>query len=126
MASSTRVGSRSSELRMRSYSASVSPSARWRSGEEAGGDTAGDRFEDPQSVLGPGERVDGVLGVGHQPEDVARLVAHAGDVVARPVGVLARGVAQQHLTLILQARELIVGGVVPARGVLGGDREPLT
>src|SRR4051795_8623896 len=84
MASSTWLGARPSLSQTRAYSASVRPSATASSSD--GADKA-HRAEDQQAVVGAGERVDGVLGVGHEPEDVARLVAHAGDVVGRAVVV---------------------------------------
>ena len=52
----------------------------------------------------PRQRVDRVLGVGHQAEHVAALVAHAGDVVQRAVEVLAGRVAQHHLAALPPAR----------------------
>ena len=47
------------------------------------------------------ERVDGVLGVGHQADDVARVVRDARDVARRPVEAVARRIAQDHLALCL-------------------------
>ena len=58
------------------------------SDEDAAGDMASQRLEDLQTVDRPRERVDGVLGVRHQAEHVARVVAHPGDVVLGSVRVL--------------------------------------
>ena len=44
------------------------------------------RLEELGSVGRAGERVDGVLGVGHQAEHVLARVGHARDVVQRPFG----------------------------------------
>src|SRR6266480_1170948 len=49
----------------------------------SGGNRHRQGLEQRQSVRRAGERVDGVLGMGHQPEDVAVLVRHAGDVLLR-------------------------------------------
>ena len=54
---------------IRSYSASVSPSSRWRAHHAA---TSAADAEQLQPVGGAGQRVDRVLGVRHQPDDVAR------------------------------------------------------
>ena len=95
---------------MRSYSASVRPSSRCGavSGAAHGDRRDGERerLEQPAAVGGAGERVDRVLGVRHQPEHVALLVAHARDVVLRAVGVLPGRVAEHHL---LRRRELLRG-----------------
>src|SRR3954449_10242022 len=91
-ASSTSLGSRSIFAQMSSNSASVSPSASARSTVRMG-----HREEDLQAVGRAGERIDGVLGVRHEPEDVAGLVADAGDVVRRAVGVCVLRVAQEDL-----------------------------
>src|ERR1700755_2608363 len=92
IASSTWFGARPSLSRTSAYSLSVSPSA--RASSSVGADKA-HRPEDQQAVVGARERVDGVLGMGHEPEDVARLVADARDVPGRPVVV--RGVAEDDL-----------------------------
>src|SRR5436305_2945825 len=117
MASSTSPGSRSSNSTIRSYSESVSPSWRWRLDGDAVGDMGGDRFEDPQPVDRAGQGVHSVLGVRHQPEDVPLLVADAGDVVLRSVGILTRRVAENHMYGLR--------GVEPSRGVLDRDREAI-
>src|ERR1044072_5635741 len=93
-ASSTSLGSRPIFAQMRSNSLEVSPSASARSTVRMG-----HREEDLQPVVGPGQRVDGVLGMRHEPEDVAGVVAHARDVVRRPVGVGAGGVTQENLVM---------------------------
>src|SRR4051812_3655800 len=119
MASSTSLGSRPSRSTMRAYSAGVSPSSTARAacpgerlgvaGEDAAsgtvlgtGLTRGQRqprrdatsaFEQLETVGAAGQRVDRVLGVRHQPDNVARGVADPGDVVLRAVGVLAGRVA---------------------------------
>ena len=49
--------------------------------------------------------VDGVLRMGHQAEYVSALVAHARDVVHRPVEVLAGGVAQHELARAVHPRQ---------------------
>src|SRR5688500_16116397 len=98
MASSTWLGGRPSFSTMSSYSAAVSPSAR-ASPTPGSAAVSGTRrhpregLEDCQPVLGAGERVDGVLGVGHETEHVAGLVGHAGDVVLGAVGVVPGRVA---------------------------------
>ena len=76
-----------------SYSASVSPSSRCAAprrhgAHAAAGEPAADSNSRPPSAE-PRERVHGVLGVRHQAHHVARLVAHAGDVVGGAVRVLA-------------------------------------
>src|SRR4051794_40225090 len=103
MASSTSLGSRPSLSRINANSASVRPSSRWRpatvSGVDEPGDMLADRLEEAQPVARSGQRIDRVLGVGHQAEDVAGLIDHAGDVVERAVGVVAGGVAERDLPL---------------------------
>src|SRR3954449_8204305 len=87
IASSTWLGGRSSFSTISSYSASVSPSARastgpgscWVSDGNQRLDVLAHRGEELEAVVGAGQRVDGVLGVRHQAEDVARRVAHARD-----------------------------------------------
>src|SRR4051794_4292390 len=108
-ASSTSLGSRSSSSRMSWNSASVSPSALACSTVGMG-----HRGEDLQAVDRPGERVDGVLGMGHEPEDVAVLVAHAGDVVRRAVGVAVMGVAQEDPPVCFEALQIVRWRVVAA------------
>src|SRR3954447_24242036 len=109
IASSTSLGGRPSRSRMPSYSASVSPSSRACSSPGSDSDVLlevlMDRGEDLQAVDRAGERIDGVLGMGHEPEDVARRVAHAGDVAQRAVGVVAGRVAEQDLPARLELVE---------------------
>src|SRR5919198_1258964 len=119
IASSTSFGGRPSRSRMPSYSASVSPSSRacsrpGSSDSDVPLEVLMDGGEDLQAVDRAGERVDGVLGMGHEAEDVARGAAHAGDVAQRAVGVLAGRVAQQDLTVGFQLVERLLGRVVAA------------
>src|SRR4051812_13448624 len=113
IASSTWLGARPSFSQTSAYSASVRPRAtassspggdiavtRSRGRPDAlGRDVAGwdkaHRPEDDQAVLRPRERVHRVLGMRHEPEDVARLVADAGDVARR--AVMIGRIAQDHL-----------------------------
>src|SRR5947209_744571 len=140
IASSVIAGSRLSPATISSYSASVRPSSRWVAGaawgaigaeltpasdERAVGDVSADGLEDRQPAGRARQRVHRVLGMRHEPEDVALLVADAGDVVERSVGILAGGVAQQHLLGVQDPRQLLVGRVVATGGVLDGDRQPL-
>src|SRR3954471_9328029 len=106
IASSTWLGARPSLSRIRSYSARVRPSATASSTPgsvpASGGDAPihrlGHRREDRKAVgRDAGERVDGVLGVGHEPEHVALRVADAGDVAQRPVRVRVGRIAQHDL-----------------------------
>src|SRR3954453_5028520 len=121
MASSTSLRSRPSLSQMSSYSASVRPSSRWRpvtaSGVDEPGDMLRNRLEEFEAVVRARERVDGVLGMGHEPEDVARLVDHAGDVVERAVRVLSRGVAEHDLLLGHHLLEHLRRGVPAPGGV---------
>src|SRR3989440_2658273 len=118
IASSTALGSRSSFSQISSYSASVSPSSRCRLMAVSDGNGGRQGLEQPQSVGRARERVDGVLGVGHQPEHVAGLVGHGGDVLLGAVGIVAGGVAQDDV------------GALRRRGVAAGgglhrEREPV-
>src|SRR5580704_17383747 len=125
IASSTSPGARPSRSMIRAYSPSVSPSCRYRSSsEDVLLDMGSHRLEDPPAIRRPGQRIDRVLGVPHQTEDVPGLVAHPGDVAQRAVRVVPGRVAQQHLTGRLQPVELVVGGVVAAGRVLDRDRQP--
>ena len=81
-------------------------------------------FEHAQPVRGPGQRVDRVLGVRHQPEHVAGRVADPGDVADRAVGVVALGVAVGDLAACLELVEQRLRRVVAAFAVLHRDREP--
>src|SRR4051794_8215013 len=107
---------------MSAYSPGVRPSSTAReawSGRDGALKAVGHGFEDLEAVRAPGQRVDRVLGVGHEAEDVALGVDHARDVVHRPVGVLARRVAEDDLL----GWELACRRVEAAGGVLDGDRE---
>src|SRR5919107_1093526 len=106
IASSTWLGARPSLSRISSYSARVSPSATASSTPgstpASGGDAPihrlGHRREDRKAVRrDAGELVDGVLGMGHQTEDVALWIADARDVAQRAVGIRAGRVAQDDL-----------------------------
>src|SRR4051812_19710350 len=110
IASSTWLGARPSLSQTSRYSSSVRPRA---SASSSAGSNAGmrHRAEDHETVVGARERVDRVLGVGHEPEDVALLVAHAGDVALG--AVVVDGVAQDHLAAVLQRVEV---GRVEAAG----------
>src|SRR3954471_11673446 len=108
MASSTWLGARPSLSQTRAYSARVRPRATASSteGRRSADTFAQDRLEQVQAVGRAGERVDRVLRVGHQPDDVAGLVAHARDVVLGAVGVLPGGVAQHDLGRVEALREV--------------------
>src|SRR5579884_3931144 len=93
MASSTSPGSRPSRSTISSYSKSLRPSWRCLDGDVLV-DMCSHRLEDLQPIDRAGESVDRVLGMWHQAEHVAGLVAYPGDVVLRAVRVLARGVAE--------------------------------
>ena len=95
---------------------SLAPTARWRP-------RRGGRLEQLQAVGRAGQRVDGVLGMRHQADDVAALVADAGDVVERAVGVVARCVAEDDPALGLELGEHLRRGEVAAGRVLDRDRE---
>src|SRR3954447_4470913 len=126
MASSTSLGSRPSLSRISVYSASVRPSSRWRPATASGVDEAGgmlaDRLEERKAVARARQRVDGVLGMGHEPEDVARLVDPPGDVGERAVRVVAGGVGERDLALVdeplvhLGRRPPTTGGVLDRDG----------
>src|SRR5947209_7000192 len=117
IASSTPFGSRSSSSTIRSYSRSVSPSSLWRLSNNSVIDLRPDRLEGAQAVGRAGQWVDRVLGVRHQAEHIALLIAHAGDVILGPIGVLSGRITQQRVHRI--------GGVIAAGGVLDGHRQPL-
>jgi hypothetical protein len=86
----------------------------------------GHRREDLQPVVGSGQWIDGVLRVGHEPEDVAGGVAHAGDVVRGAIGVAIVGISQDDLPVCLEALKYVGWRVVAAGRVLHRDREQLT
>ena len=71
------------------------------------------------------QRVDRVLGMGHQADHVAGLVAHPGDVPRRAVRVLPRRVAVGDLAVRLERVEHLLRRPVAPFAVLGRDREPL-
>src|SRR3954470_22885798 len=134
IASSTWFGGRSSLSQISSYSARVSPSASASSTPgrtpASGGDAPIDRLGHPREQLPPvgggtGQLVDRVLGVRHEPEDVARLVADAGDVGERAVRVRAVGIPQDDLAGGLHPVELARWQVVAPGRVLDRDRQPL-
>src|SRR6185437_985582 len=81
------------------------------------------RGEDAQPVGRAAQLVDRVLGMGHQAEHVAPLVAHARDVVCRAVEVLSGGIAQHDLAVLVHRRERWLIRVVPTPGVLGGNAQ---
>src|SRR5215204_4317050 len=68
--------------------------ARRSSGVDGSGQ---DRLEQAPAGGGAEEGVDGVLGVGHEADDVAGRVADPGDVGQGAVGVVAGGVAEDDL-----------------------------
>src|SRR3954454_8397833 len=129
IASSTSLGSRPpSSSQTSSYSRSVRPSASACSSPGTacvaasgmdGPTHPSHRLEDRQPVgRRAAQLVDRVLGVRHEPEHVAGLVAHARDVVLRAVRVLAGRVAQHDLLRVHVAE-------VAAGRVLDRDRQPL-
>ena len=79
-------------------------------------------LEDPQPVGRAGQRVDRVLGVRHQAEHVAGLVADPGDVARRAVRVLPGRVAVGDLPVRLELVEHLLRRVVAPFAVLGRDR----
>ena len=91
-----------------------------------------ERADDPEPVRGPDQRLDGRLGMGHEPGDVARGVGDARDPAQRPVGVagvvragggaVRGGVAPQDLAVALERVERGVVGEVAALAVR--DRHP--
>src|SRR5215213_3607039 len=109
---------------MSAYSDSVRPSssALPSPGTVSDKDTSG-ALEQLQAVGGAEQRVDRVLGVRHEPDDVAALVADARDVVRRPVRVAVVRVAQHDLAGVLEPCG--VRREVAAGRVLHGDREDL-
>src|ERR1700733_7226460 len=127
MASSVSPGSRPSFSRISSYSASVRPSSRWRAALDEGavGNVRSDRLEELAPIGGPGESVDGMLGMGHEAEDVSALVAHAGYVSQRSVRVVPGRVAECHLAVGLEPAELVIPGVEAPGGVLDRDGQAL-
>src|SRR5215469_13723379 len=105
MPSSVRLGARPMIFRIRSYSSAVSPCSATMSGVIAGsaaiGLPLGGLFtmmpcsrkslhhapEHGASVGGAVQRLDRILGMGHQPQDVLGLVEDAGDSAGRAVGI---------------------------------------
>src|SRR5205085_6274607 len=85
-----------------------------------------DRAQDAQPVARAAhELVDRVLGVGHETEDVAPLIAHARDVAQRAVEVLARRVAQHDLCVGLEPIERAPVRIEAPARVLRRDAQPL-
>src|ERR1700727_1069478 len=137
IASSVSPGTRPRRSTIRSYSESVRPSARWResvllaiaAGERSDGDAVGnlvpDRLKQQQAVGRARQRIDGVLGMWHQPEHVPGLVTDAGDVAQRPVGVVAGRISQQHPAVGFELAQLCVGRVEASGRVLDRDREAM-
>src|SRR5215211_7757963 len=82
-----------------------------------------ERPEDECAVGRADERVDRVLGVGHQPHDVAALVADGSDVRDRTVRVVL--VAKDDLAARLELREEVGVGEPTALPVLDRDRQAL-
>src|SRR5436190_15363541 len=120
MASSTSFGSRPSRSTIRAYSSRVRPSSTARAAWSGnGGAVKG--LEELETIGAARQRIDRVLGVRHQTEDVAGRVADAGDVVLRAVGVLPRRVAENDLL----RGEYTGWGVVAACRVLDRDRQAL-
>src|SRR3712207_540471 len=122
IASSTSFGGRPSLSITSAYSSRVSPSATASStlGSAAVSDTGeGDGLEELQAVGRAGERVDRVLGVRHEADDVALGARDAGDVVRRPVRVAVVGVAEHDA----HVADLVGRRVVAPRLVLDRDRE---
>ena len=72
-------------------------------------------------AAGADERLDGVLRVRHEADDVAGLVGDAGDVAERAVGVARPTVAEGDPALGLQLVERVLVGDVPAVHVLQRD-----
>ena len=94
-----------------------------RRGLHAHAGSSGEGAEDPQPVGRAGQRVDRVLGVGHQADHVAGLVAHPGDVARRAVRVLPGRVAERHLPVRLDLVEHLLRRPVAALAVLDRDRQ---
>ena len=126
---------------MRSYSSGLRPSSAYgcsqlgrrlrrldRVGAHAPAPTSwrSDGGEEGQAVglvtRRPGERLDRVLGVGHQADHVAGRVADAGDVAARPVRVDVQ-VAGDDAALGLERVEGALVGDVAALAVLQRDHD---
>ena len=85
-----------------------------------------DERAEEQSAVGRAEqRVDRVLGVGHQAEHVPCLVADPGHVGDRAVRVLAGRVAEEDLPVRLELLEQLRVGEPAALAVLDRDRERL-
>ena len=71
----------------------------------------------------PETGLDGVLGVGHEADDIARIVRDSCDVFGRAVGVAH--VAEDDESLPLEAVELLGGGDEVALAVLHGNDDLL-
>src|SRR5512135_2269705 len=146
--SSVEFGSRQTVLMIVWYSSGVMPwlatssgvTAGWANFSTAASDMGGcplragrgDRSENLRAVLAAEKLAAGVFRVRHEAEDVAPLVADAGDIFQRAVGIggrrrLAFGVdvAQQNLPVFAQALQGRRVGVVTAFAVLDRHFEQL-
>src|ERR687885_799058 len=85
-----------------------------------------ERGEDQCPVGRPEERVDGVLGVGHEAEDVSVRVADPRDVGDGTVRILACRVAEDNLAVRVEVREQFGRRVEAAVVVLHRDNELLS
>src|SRR5262249_47356337 len=99
-------------------------------GDPATLEPGGDRAEHPRAVLGADAAVHGVLRVRHHAHDVAGLVAHAGDVVQRAVGIALRpdaavrvAAGEHHAVLVPQLAPRCLAGDVAALPMFDGDGE---
>ena len=75
--------------------------------------------------VGPKASFDRVLGVRHEPDDVASGVSNSGNVVERPVRIDV-DVSKHDQSVALELRECFVIGDEPALTVLQGDGDFLT
>src|SRR5579872_6980513 len=99
MPSSTMLGSRPINARMRSYSASESPCSRTISGvilvmpfySRKGFDQA---LEQRAAVSAAERFVHHPFGMGHQPQYIALFAENSGNVAGRAVGIFALGIAE--------------------------------
>ena len=79
-----------------------------------------ERLEKDDAVRAGPERVEGALGVRHEPDDVARRIRHPGDAVRRAVRVVP--VPQQHPPVALDLLER--RGVAGVVALVVVDRQP--
>jgi hypothetical protein len=96
------------------------------------GATRGDGRKYFQAVLAAEQLVRRILGVGHQAEDVPRLIANTGNILERSVGIRTRGrlafavnVTQQDLAILSDPFKRSGIGEVTALAVLHGHSENL-